>query len=366
MFIRGIVMKIIHIAKLNLSRPNGPRYSVPKLVEYQNKLKEVEAILVNLNDQTDEEIQNYTFEYFHNVNMLKTDFMEKFNPDIIVYHCVYFFEYIQISKRYNGIPYIIVPRSSMTMKAQLSKKLKKHIANKLFFNKFISNAIGINFLTLKELEESKKFKRQDEFVIPNGIEIEDKLIGIRSPNTKLKITFLGRIDIYHKGLDFLIEALDIIKEQIKDHVIIELFGKREGDDSNKLYQLIKRKNMNNFIKINEPIYGIDKKNKLINTDILVMLSRFEGLPMAALEAMTFECACLFTEGTNLGDVVKKENIGWVVPYDPQKISKVILDAIRFKDEIRIKGKKARIIAEKEYNWNDIARQSINKYLMYIN
>ena len=84
-------------------------------------------------------------------------------------------EYIKLYKKLiqKKIPYVIVPRASLTLEAQQQRYLKKKIGNLLYFNKFIYNASKIHYLTENEMKFSKAF-RKEYFIVPNGIDIPNE------------------------------------------------------------------------------------------------------------------------------------------------------------------------------------------------
>ena len=357
-------MIILHLAPINMTKANGFRFSVPGLVSAQNKLNGIDSGLLNIKDLSvlrKNEMKKFDFHFFPEfVDISKLDKPYN-NPDIVVFHGVYHMEYIKLYKKLiqKRIPYVIVPRVSLTLGAQRQKYLKKKIGNLLYFNKFINNASKIHYLTKNEMKHSKAFKNE-YFIVPNGIDIPN--CYFKNKNKNLNIAFIGRYDINHKGLDILIKSIRKIKNELLDNGIkINLYGSDFKNGKKYLLKKVKKYNLVNICSINNPIFGEEKKKVLENTDIFIATSRFEGHPMAVIEAMAYGIPCILTEGTNMIDVVDKYDAGWVSNFDPDSIAETILNAISNKKLIDVKSTNARKLVEENYKWENIAIKTIEEY-----
>jgi glycosyltransferase involved in cell wall biosynthesis len=166
-------------------------------------MKFAEVILANIDNNEDYIISNVKQIHINpRINFFKLP--NPFNyPDLIVFHEVYYWQYIFISAQLRKlkIPYIIIPHGSLTDNAQKYKLLKKKIGNNFFFNKFINGAKAIQYLSKNELENSNFGKMK--FVGSNGVEIPHNY-KINFNVDKIIITFIGRLNIYYKGLDLLL------------------------------------------------------------------------------------------------------------------------------------------------------------------
>ena len=107
--------------------------------------------------------------------------------------------------------------------------------------------------------------------------------------------------------------------------------------------------------------GKKKKKMLIQNDIFIMTSRFEGQSMGLLEALSYGLPCLATSGSNMREEIEKYDCGWVADNNVDSIKNALLTLIRDKDKFKIKSENARKLAEK-YNWEKIAIDSHEKYL----
>ena len=314
-------MIILHIANINDKKSKGPNINVPKNIIYGNKFANVG--LYNLVDsKLAIEIpseKNFNINQFKSIDELPSPFNK---PDIVIFQGVYYIKHCLIARdlKKKGIPYVIVPRSSLTTAAIQNKYLKKKIANLLFFNNFIQNAKKIQFLTKNEYLESKdNFKINDYFILGNGFEIPNKAYSIKK-RKEFKITFIARYNIYHKGLDVLLDSvMDNKKWFIDNNITINLYGTDSEGGLKFLEELINKQKLEKIVKLNGPVFDIQKENVLLDSDLFIHTSRLEGQPTSIIEAISYGIPVIVTPGTNIADVVKENNLGFTTNLDSNDI-----------------------------------------------
>lgn len=97
------------------------------------------------------------------------------------------------------------------------------------------------------------------------------------------ILAIGRFT-YQKGFDILLQCWKKVNESIRNEGwILNIVG--DGEDKEKLQQYIIDEGLEGTVKLCEPTSEIEKY--YLNSSIYVMTSRFEGLPMVLIEAMSF-------------------------------------------------------------------------------
>jgi len=363
-------MIILHIAPVNWEKISGISVAVSSLVEAQNKLDIVEAALLvtsKKNPTIPENLNFLSFSY-KKYNVMKRGLnnipIPYNSPHLAIFHSTYIPIHAFIAtklKKYN-IPYIITPHGGMTHGAQKLKKLKKKIGNFLFFNKIVQNATALHCLAKGEAEEIKKWKIPI-FILGNGVEIpSESFLAHPDSSNHLRLVFIGRLAIYIKGLDLLIEACAHIRSiLLKKNALIELYGPDDNGSVKKLNEQIRCTQLENIIKIYDPIVGEDKKKLLREIDIFLHTSRFEGHPMAVLEALAHGLPCLLTTGTNISAKIKSAHAGWEVKPESQSIANVLKKIICNEFDLKSMGIAAYRLARREYDWQKIAEESINEY-----
>lgn len=360
-------MNILFLSKLSGKKGCGPYYSIPRQVAAQRIYDNV--MWLNMNNVKSEDWEKWAD--------VKTqadypDFTlealpEPFNhPDVVFIEEQYnfFFQKIIIEIRKKKIPYIIVPRCSLTKDALNKKKIKKFIANQFFYKNFLKKALAIQYLTNNEREESGLKWNKNNIVIPNGINIPN--IVKKFNKDKIECSFIGRIDIYHKGLDMLLEVCSKIKEKLEENnYFISIYGDGNKKDVQKLLYEIKSNGLEKNIEYKGPIYDKEKENVLKKTDIFILTSRFEGLPMGILEALSYGIPVLVTKGTNMADIIDEYEAGWSSDTTVDGIIKILTEAINSKKELKYKKEQCIKLA-KIFSWEEIAKNTHEILLNLIN
>lgn len=164
-----------------------------------------------------------------------------------------------------------------------------------------------HFICVSEGEKKKALKykvinEKKSIVIFNGV-LPQK--GLSTRESKIpKIAMLGRLS-YPKGYDLLIDQIEIfIEKNPSIEFVINIAG--DGEDKEKLSQ-----------KLAKTKYAKEKINFTGSTDTpldflkehthFLSFSRFEGMPISVLEAMSVGLPCMVSDVVGNNDIVNHEN-----------------------------------------------------------
>ena len=170
-------MVILYITTLGNNRSAGLTYSVPAQVSAQAKVDTVKWI--NLKDISVKAWEETGCYYkceepktFH-VSSLEVPFSK---PDLVIFESFNNYEHARIAKelRKTDIPYVIVPRATLTEGAQKVKHIKKALANALFLKAYAKKALAIQYLTEQEYKDSGDKWNKRHIIVPNGVVMRDR------------------------------------------------------------------------------------------------------------------------------------------------------------------------------------------------
>ena len=354
-------MVILHIACITNNLFNGVCIAAPQHALAQGEYEDV--AFLNINNELIDSLEGGKVKQFQYTKPFYVcDLPTPFNhPDLVVFHECYRLDYLSISKelRKIKIPYIILPHGELGERAQRKKFLKKKLANIALFNRFINNASAIQCLSEVELKETAfNVKKFVEF---NGIKIPRKKKQLFHTN-RIRITYIGRLDAYHKGLDLLIEAVANVRQQMNDNnATIDMYGPDLNGRFEYVQSLIEKNKVTDLIRLHHEVSGIKKEKILLDTDIFIQTSRFEGMPLGVLEALSYGIPCLVTEGTNMGKIILRNKAGIVAKNNSEDIADKISLILSKKKELASMGKNGRAISKKRFTWQNIAIRTISKY-----
>ncbi|GIP39897.1 glycosyl transferase family 1 [Paenibacillus sp. J31TS4] len=364
-------MKVLHIAWLDNNKSNGVSVIVPGHVKSQCIYSTVALLNCSKIDiRNKEDVVGYTYFSLDDCpdgNISKILGFEK--PDIVIFHGIYFFYYFRAAKYLieQSIPYVITPHGSLTNSAQLKKKYKKIVGNFLFFNYFIKNASALQYLTEREKEDSLDFNI-NSFVCGNAIELGaiEVTRGLKNDNS-FNISYLGRLDPYHKGIDILLEACNRISSFMRgNNIKLFINGPDDNGGRKKIGNIINKYNLEDIVTLGDALYDDQKRKKLCESDLFVLTSRFEGQPLAVLEALSLGVPVLLTPGTNMADDIEKYKCGWKADFSVDGIAEQIINAYRARSERELYTKNAlKYIADK-YSWSNVSRRAIEEYEKIVN
>lgn len=350
-------MNILHIACTNGDPCNGVQVVVPQHLVAQGKYANVAFVNITNVKVNEARMQ---FEYKDNFSI--ADLPVPFHrPDIVIFHECYRIQYIKIAKelRKMKIPYVILPHGELSKDAQKKKHLKKFVANILLFNRFINHAAGVQMLSETELNNTTFGKYK--FVATNGISIPHPPKQQFREDT-IKFVYIGRLDAYHKGLDLMIEGASECADILRSNsCTIDIYGPNIIGRREYVEKLISEHNVGDIFTLHDPVFGEEKKKILFEGDVFIQTSRFEGMPMGILEAMSYGLPCLVTDGTTLGGFVKEHDAGWSCGTNAAEITRTIELAIQQKATLAEKSKHAREAVSNSFSWDIVSRTTISIY-----
>jgi glycosyltransferase involved in cell wall biosynthesis len=136
-----------------------------------------------------------------------------------------------------------------------------------------------------------------------------------------KLLFLGRIG-EHKGADRILRAIAKLPDAVRGRVRLCMAGDGAVDEACALAEQL---GLASQVEIRGWIAGAEKEAWMRQTNVFILPSRNEGLPMAMLEAMAWGKALIVSPVGGIPEFVTDGVEGFLVP--PDDID-AIADAIR--------------------------------------
>lgn len=234
--------------------------------------------------------------------------------------------------------------------------IHKKLYARIMFNNVVKKANKIVCVSKFTAKELKKYTSVDEKklnVIYNGIDEKWFEIPSKRPmHCNPYILFVGNIKP-HKNLVGLLEAFKIIKDKIPHDLI--LVGREKGfiTGDKKVKKLAKT--MQKRVYFTEYIKDLELKQYMIQADILVFPSLYEGFGLPPLEALACGCPVL---ASNIAAIL--EICGDMVSYfDPNNINDIANKIEMNLNKTNMTNKENSKIIKEKYNWNITVEKMIN-------
>jgi glycosyltransferase involved in cell wall biosynthesis len=210
------------------------------------------------------------------------------------------------------------------------------IAEKIY-PKFFKRAITIN-----EIGKIRFGLRKNVGIISNGF---DPMLIEQKALEKDYILFLGRLHINQKGLDTLLASLKFTNAR--------LLIAGSGKDHSKVLKMFKNYINSGIVELIGFVSGKNKVELLCNCNFLVMPSRYEGQPIALIEAAACQKPVVVSKISELKFAVDE---GFGVSFEtnnPKELGEKINYLLKNEKVRKEMGQKAREYA-RNYTWDNIA------------
>jgi glycosyltransferase involved in cell wall biosynthesis len=269
----------------------------------------------SLKQWLNENIQYYNIVHMHN--------FRSYQNNIVKYY----------AQKYS-IPYILQAHGSVQPffeKQNLKKIYDFFYGNQIL--KFAVKCIAVSKIEKKQYLKMGIDENKIE-IIPNGLDLMEynkipeygkfrERLGI--PLDKKIILFLGRIH-KSKGIDWLIEAYSKCLVYIKNSYLI-IIGPNDGY-LERLKEQVNHFQIRNNVYFVEPLYGDDKKEALLDSDVFVYPSPIEIFGLVPLEAIMCGTPVIVCEETGCAEIISDGQFGYIFnTEDIVDLSNKIIDVI---------------------------------------
>ncbi|NQE53174.1 Trehalose synthase [ANME-1 cluster archaeon GoMg3.2] len=366
-------MKILHLTKKYPDAFGGDAVIVSNLEEEQTKLGHKISILTpncpeirvqenvfkfGLRDKAPN-LDRLTIRRFLSLFILFFSgfkYLGRLKPDVIHTHSADLGFFIAISAKLYCIPVVNTCHG-------VSFPDKQYSFIKRFAERFFLKHAGFKRIIVVEKSILKFFDDagiENGVYIPNGVDIGRfaKEKTVIKTDKKVRFLFVGRLE-EQKGCRYLIQATKILIAETQNFVII-IVG--EGSQRAILDNLTEENNLGHYVTF----LGSVEEEKLIElyctSDVFILPSIWEGLPVTLLEAWSAELPVIVTNVGAIRDICVDEGNGLIVrPKDPESIADAMLRMIE-DEELRMKlAKNGAELVRREFSLETMVTSTLELY-----
>jgi glycosyltransferase involved in cell wall biosynthesis len=194
-------------------------------------------------------------------------------------------------------------------------------------------------------------------VIENGVPVPSEG-PLKANSSDIKLLFLGNL-CKRKGVWELLDAMRGCPPSVN---LIFAGGEEDEGIGEKLNNKIKEYGLDSQVRWIGPVMGNDKNQILQNSDIFILPSYAEGLPISLLEAMCAGLAVVTTPVGGIPTVVKHNEEGLVVPVGDREALAKAINRLAQSSELRNRlGQKARTTCANKYGIEKAAAKYLEMY-----
>ncbi|MEG4341934.1 hormogonium polysaccharide biosynthesis glycosyltransferase HpsP [Microcoleus sp. A003_D6] len=282
--------------------------------------------------------------------------------------------------RYHKLPYIMRPCGMLDPADLQKKKRLKQIYATLLEGPNLAGAAAIHFTSKEEAKISERFGlgRTGKMPVPRDLDFTGKMPVPRDLVIPLGVTagffpkrlresqvpiilFMSRIEP-KKGLNLLIPALEsILGSGIEFHFILAGSNPQDADYETQIKVQIHNSSLAKYTTITGFVSGDPKVELLTKADLFVLPSYYENFGIAVAEAMVAGVPVAISDRIHIAEDIQQAEAGWVGPLEVGAIANSIKSALLNPQERKRRGLNGKEYARKYYNWEAIARQTIDAY-----
>lgn len=195
-------------------------------------------------------------------------------------------------------------------------------------------------------------------IVKLGIDAESITMKTSWKKSK-QLLFLSRVHV-KKGINYLIEAADILRDELSGYKIV-VAGEGDADYVASLKQQIIDKGLQNIIQLIGGVYG-DKKWKLFQTsDFFVLPTNSENFGLAIAESLASGTPVITTVGTPWNDL-NSFNAGAWIEIGTHSLVETLRKFLSLSDEeLETMGKNGRKLIETKYSAKVMAEEMMEVY-----
>lgn len=272
-------------------------------------------------------------------------YLNSFTPDII--HAHYASSYGLIGALLDYHPFIISIWGSDVYSFPRKTPFHKHV---LKFNlKCADKILSTSSIMARECQ---KYTNKAIEITPFGVDINkfQKCNIHKSDNTIVIGNVKSLSNIY--GIDILIKAFALVVKWNVDKILkLDIIG--DGPDKNTYLELAKTLSLQDNIHFRGRIDNSSLPDYYSRFDIAVYPSREESFGVAAIEAMSCECAVVTSDADGFKEVISNNETGIIVPKENiESLANAIqflIDHPSIRSKMGIKGRE-RVV--KYFNWEN--------------
>lgn len=265
------------------------------------------------------------------------------------------------------VPFIFTPHGMMTRWDWAKRPGFKRAFFGLMLREYWTSAAAVRYLSEGEFRNSMVGPSGPALVIPNGVTTRtiSEISGgagireeLRIPQDAPVVVFLGRVT-EQKGVLEIVQAFDIASRECPEAVLC-IAGPMQSEYGDAVRNLAESVASKRQIRVLGPVFGSAKLELLKAATVFVTLSRNEGMPIAALEALSFSKPAILTVDSNIPEVEEFE-AGVITKLDSAAAARALVNLLSNRERLAIMSSNALHLVDERFSWKAVLPRLMNLY-----
>ncbi|MFN2117150.1 MAG: glycosyltransferase [Candidatus Promineifilaceae bacterium] len=266
------------------------------------------------------------------------------------------------------IPYVLSAHGSLPF--LIGHHGIKRAFDLLFGRRLLAGASCLIAVSEVEIEQYVNWgiPRGKTAYIPNGLDLNEysllpsprkfrRAYGI--PGSEKLILFLGRLHKI-KSIDMLLRAFAMLHSSEAAAKLV-VAGPDEGELAG-LEAIVKQLQLEKYVLFTGPLYGDQKLSAYVDSDIVVMPSKYEIFGLVAFEALMCGTPVLISKSSAAGKKLVDAGAAYAVPHnDPQIMANAILDILKCPAEAAESVARGQSFIRKHLGWESVINDTLALY-----
>jgi glycosyltransferase involved in cell wall biosynthesis len=246
-----------------------------------------------------------------------------------------------------GVPYVVMPHgvyeSAWTEYLRPPRRLRNY-----FERRMLEQAAAVHVFFDSEIDDIRAIAPKANFItVPTGFDVpKDEWCGGGG-----YLSWIGRIDPVHKGLDVLVRAIAQLPPAERPLLRIRGYDYKGG--ARRLRGLVEAQQLGRWVRIEGPLAGAEKQRFLQQADGYVHPSRWECLGIALLENLALGVPCLVSSAIHMAPMLARSHAAMLAPPCEPDLAYALGQFAGAGREI---GRGGRALIENTFNWKTLMPQ----------
>lgn len=218
-----------------------------------------------------------------------------------------------ISLKFAGVPYVIMPHG--VYESSIVKTLKRAPGRRRGERWLLENALAVHVFFDSEVAHVQQIAPKSQFIVAPTSISPSKEVWVGGGEY---LAWAGRFDIWHKGIDLLLQAMKLIPESHRPN--IRMIGPDHNGDKQRVVAEVKSLNLSAWVSVEHELEGDALNMFMARSKGFVHVPRWECLGRTIVDALMAGSPLLVSDQAHIAEPIRLAGAGLVCEESPEAIA----------------------------------------------